>query len=60
MLPTFGFACRYLPPVFQLLFAELRRLDFAVPQELIGAQLDLFHGDLIEGGRGEIFTRTTS
>jgi len=60
MLPTFGFACRYFPQIFHLLFAELKRLDFAVPQELIGAQLDLFYGDLIEGGRGEIFTRATS
>ncbi|MCH8045945.1 MAG: formylmethanofuran dehydrogenase subunit C [Planctomycetes bacterium] len=54
MLPTFRRACRYRPDVLGLLFAELRRNDFAVPEALLTAQYDLYHGDLLEGGRGEI------
>ena len=54
MLPSFRRACRYRPDMLGLLFAELRRYDFTVPEALLTAQYDLYHGDLIEGGRGEI------
>lgn len=57
LLPTFRRACRYRPEYLQLLYRRLRQLDFPVADELFSCAYDLFHGDLIEGGRGEILLR---
>lgn len=54
LLPTFRHACRYRPNVLPLLFRHLRRLDFAVPANLLDRELDLFNGDFLTGGRGEL------
>jgi formylmethanofuran dehydrogenase subunit C len=54
LLPSFRFASRLRPQFLPLIFAQLQRLGFAVPDEAIGADVDLYHGDLLEGGRGEI------
>jgi formylmethanofuran dehydrogenase subunit C len=59
LLPTFKHACRYRPEVFQLVFRELIRLGFPVPDDLLTADLELYSGDLIEGGRGEILFRAS-
>ena len=37
-----------------MIFGELRRLGFPVDDELTGAEVDLYHGDLVTTGRGEI------
>lgn len=58
LLLSFGFACRYRPEVLELVFRELRRLDFPVSEELLEAPVDLYYGDQIEGGRGEVWLRT--
>jgi len=55
MLPSFRHACRYRPAALTLLFNHLRRLQFPVPERLWRAEFDLYNGDLIEGGRGEVF-----
>jgi formylmethanofuran dehydrogenase subunit C len=57
MLPTFRRACRYRPDALLLILRELRRRDFAVAEELFSSFYDLYNGDLIEGGRGEILMR---
>ena len=57
LLPTFRRACRYRPDVLPLMFRELRRREFAVPDELFTSFYELYNGDLIEGGRGEILMR---
>ena len=57
MLPTFRHACRCRPDVLPLLFRELRQRDFAVPEKLFTSHYDLYNGDLIEAGRGEILMR---
>jgi formylmethanofuran dehydrogenase subunit C len=57
MLPTFRRACRYRPDVLPLMFRHLRRLDFHVPDDLFTCSYDLYNGDLIEGGRGEVLLR---
>jgi hypothetical protein len=36
---------------------QLRRYRFHVPNDLLTASFDLYHGDLIEGGRGEVLIR---
>ncbi|MCA1481693.1 hypothetical protein, partial [Bradyrhizobium sp. NBAIM08] len=57
LLPTFRRACRYQPEVLPLIPRQLRQLDFSVPGELLTASCDLYNGDLIAGGRGEILIR---
>ena len=57
ILPTFRKACRYRPEVLQLVFRELRRRDFAVPEELFCGFYDLYNGDFLAGGRGELLVR---
>ncbi|MFT5525020.1 MAG: formylmethanofuran dehydrogenase subunit C [Pirellulaceae bacterium] len=57
LLPTFKYACRFRPDICQLVFRELIGLGYPVPKDLLSADLDLYNGDLIEGGRGEILLR---
>lgn len=57
LLPTFRRACRYQPDALTLILRELQRREFAVADELFKSFYDLYNGDLIEGGRGEILIR---
>lgn len=54
LLPTFRRACRYQPMALRLALQLLRRRHFAVPDELLFAVFELYNGDFLEGGRGEI------
>ncbi|MBP85641.1 MAG: formylmethanofuran dehydrogenase subunit C [Planctomycetaceae bacterium] len=56
LLPTFRHACRYCPDVLSLIFGKLRSRGFPLPAA-VDTMIDLYNGDLIEGGRGEIFMR---
>jgi formylmethanofuran dehydrogenase subunit C len=58
LLPSFRRGCRYRPPVTPVLWRHLRQLDFAVPEEITACDFDLYHGDMINGGRGEVLVRT--
>jgi len=55
LLPTFRFACRLKPLIRAMLFRELDRLAFPVPPSLRDADCDMFHGDFVALGRGEVF-----
>lgn len=57
LLPTFKAGCRYHPLMLQLIFRELLRLDFRVPDELFSAGYRIYHGDLVTVGRGELLVR---
>jgi formylmethanofuran dehydrogenase subunit C len=57
LLPTFRRACRYRPEILQVIYRHLRRLDFAVRDELLACSYDLFNGDFLAGGRGEMLIR---
>ncbi len=57
LLPTFRRACRYRPEILQLLFRHLARLDFAVSDTCQSWSYDLFNGDFLAGGRGELLIR---
>jgi formylmethanofuran dehydrogenase subunit C len=57
LLPTFRRACRCRPDVLQLVFRHLRRCDFAVNEELLTSAFDVFNGDFLAGGRGELLIR---
>jgi formylmethanofuran dehydrogenase subunit C len=56
MLPTFRRACRCRPQSLRLLASELKRLDFAKWEQLL-SPVELYNGDMIEGGRGEVLVR---
>ena len=60
LLPTFRHACRYRPPVLPLMFAHLRRQGFPLDEAYQAAEYDLYHGDLVEDGRGEILLRAAA
>ena len=54
LLPTFRFACTYRPNVLPLMFRQLYQYGFSFEDRLTSAECDLYHGDMIEQGRGEI------
>ncbi len=55
LLPSYTYACRMRPPVLSLLQRELDRFQVPWPSHLRTGECDLFHGDMVEGGRGEIW-----
>ncbi len=60
MLPSFRHACTTRPPVLPLIFQELLSHGFAVDEELLTAECEVFNGDLVALGRGEILVRQRS
>ncbi|MFO0914021.1 MAG: formylmethanofuran dehydrogenase subunit C [Pirellulales bacterium] len=56
MLPSFRLAGPCQPLFFQLLGRSLQRAGFPGSDLMLDAEFYQYHGDLIEGGRGEIFT----
>jgi len=54
LLPTFRFGCRLRPLFVTLLLREIARLGYPVPEPLFTAELDLYHGDFVALGRGEV------
>ncbi len=57
LLPTFRRACRLRPIAMDLLVRELMRYGFPLPDDALTTTFDLYNGDLLEGGRGEILIR---
>ncbi len=57
LLPSFRLACRYRPLVAHLFFRRLLAWTFPVPDSLSDTDILLYRGDMIEGGRGEIWLR---
>ncbi|MBC8870133.1 MAG: formylmethanofuran dehydrogenase subunit C [Planctomycetes bacterium] len=57
LLPTFRRACRCRPTVLAPLFRQLRHLDFPLPGDVLDADFELYNGDMIEGGRGEVLIK---
>lgn len=58
LLPTFRKAATFKPDFLQVLYRQLRAWEFPVPDELFSASYDLYCGDMLEGGRGEILLRS--
>ncbi len=54
LLPTFRYACRFRPLATTLVLRSLETLGFAVPDSLWLRDVELYNGDLIAGGRGEL------
>lgn len=59
VLPTFRFACRSTPEIFRVIQRQLTQLEFCNASSINDASFDLYNGDLLNGGRGELFIRTS-
>lgn len=57
LLPSFHRACRYRPEFLGLLLRQLQGCGFPVPDDWFASSYELYSGDLIEGGRGEVLIR---
>ena len=53
LVPTFRHAARFQPPFLPLLWNELKQAGFPVPSPM-PSKFELWNGDLLEGGRGEL------
>jgi formylmethanofuran dehydrogenase subunit C len=59
LLPTFRLAGPCRPLFFQILARSLAAADFPAAWSIAAHEYLLYHGDLIAGGRGELFTLPT-
>ena len=59
LLPSFKYSCRYQPEFMQLLLRNLKALGFPVADSAVDSTYDLHHGDMIDGGRGEVLLRVS-
>lgn len=57
LLSTFRFACRYRPAAITMLLRHLQQEGFPISGELINTDFDMYNGDFIESGRGELLLR---
>lgn len=57
LLPTFRHACQYQPLAINMITRRLAADGFPGAQSLGDAAFELYHGDMIEGGRGEVLVR---
>ncbi|HVX63800.1 MAG TPA: formylmethanofuran dehydrogenase subunit C [Pirellulales bacterium] len=57
LLPTFKLAGPCQPQFLRIFLLALRKRGFAVAEPLLDASYLLYHGDLVEVGRGEILVR---
>jgi len=54
LLPTFRIGGCDKPLIVQLLFRQLRKLDFAIDEALATTEFRTYHGDMVAVGRGEL------
>jgi len=57
MLPTFRYACTSRPQILSLLLRELRDKGLSVQDSPLPEEVDLYNGDLVALGKGEILLR---
>jgi formylmethanofuran dehydrogenase subunit C len=57
LLSSFRRACRLRPLALDLVLRFLAKREFPLAPELWTCPLDLYNGDMIEGGRGEMLVR---
>src|SRR5690606_31098863 len=54
LLPTFRYACHYRPAALSIVLGDLATLEVPGALEL-PREVALYNGDLLEGGRGEVW-----
>lgn len=60
LLPSFRYASTYNPQTVRLLLRALADKGFRFESSLMTSQYDLYHGDLVSLGRGEILLRQSA
>jgi len=60
LLPSFRYACTTLPTVLPLMLHDLQRRGFAIDESTLASKCDVFNGDLVALGKGEIFLHHTT
>jgi formylmethanofuran dehydrogenase subunit C len=58
LLPTFRRACRYRPEIMALIVTFLLAHQFPMDRRIGEAAFELFNGDMVTGGRGEMLVRS--
>ena len=57
LLPSFRHAVKYQPEFMRVILRKLAETGFEVSEDTLNASYNLYHGDMIDGGRGEILLR---
>ena len=57
LLPSFRYAATYQPQSVKIMLRTIKDLGFEFDEALVQSEFDLFHGDLVSIGRGEILFR---
>jgi formylmethanofuran dehydrogenase subunit C len=57
LLPSFRYASTYRPQAIPLMLRTIAGVGFRVDESLLTSEYELYHGDLVALGRGEIFLR---
>lgn len=57
LLPSFRYASTYRPPAVSLMLRSLEDKGFQFDESLLRSEFELYHGDLVSVGRGEILFR---
>lgn len=57
LLPSFRYGSTYQPQVVRLMLRAIENKGFQIDTSLLDAEFDLYHGDLVSVGRGEILFR---
>jgi formylmethanofuran dehydrogenase subunit C len=58
LLPTFEPSCRMRPTFWRVLVGHLRQLGCELFDKDLDREFELFKGDMLEGGRGDLFIPT--
>lgn len=58
LLPSFRYACTARPAMISLLLRSLREQGMPIDASRLAADLDLYNGDMLALGRGEIYLRS--
>ena len=57
LLPSFRYGSTFQPLILRMVLRSLREKGFSVDESLASTALDLYHGDLVALGKGEVFLR---
>ena len=57
LLPSFRYGSTFRPQVVALMLSTLRDEGFQVDESLMSSEFDVYHGDMVALGRGEILFR---
>jgi len=57
LLPSFHYACRVRPLALQLLLRQVMTQGMSIADGYLNMDVDMYNGDMIEGGRGELLLR---